>query len=244
MSARSASNASPTRISVVGFLVPEAGQAEDRVHRRVPGADHHHAATGEAFPLGAEHVGDAVADAGRRGPFADVPETPLAPAGFGSIPRARRVDDARARCRVSLPVGSDGDDLERSRLRALSTAHGPCPDASRRRREHRVADAGRSPDAPPAERDSGRSVRGRWDHGRVRASTSRSSSSSCRAAVVDDVSPRREERDMAPLGDRRRQAPVPARTPRTAWPRTARCAAAARPTGPAPMIATGRESVV
>ena len=60
--------------------------------------------------------------------------------------------------------------------------------------------------------------------------------------AIDDAAPRREQRHVAPLGDRRAAARRRARAPAARSRAPARCAAAARPTGPAPMTTTGRDS--
>ena len=154
------------------FFVPEASQAEDRIHRGVSGADDHHAAAGEAFPLRSEHVRDAVADAGRRGPLAEREHA----AGAGRVrvaPGARRIDDGARQMPLFAAVGSDGDDLERPLFASFRRHAIHAPAASRKQRERHSADSARSPDATPAEGDSDRSVHVPSDRDRDRASTSR-----------------------------------------------------------------------
>ncbi len=218
--------------------VAQRDQVEDRVERRVAAADDHHAPARVARAVGAEHVRDAVDDAVGARALAGRRQAAGAER-VRSRPRPGGVDDgaredaalARRRCSTTSSNGAS------SRPSSLSLSMPGAGDAGHAR--GRGAAPRRSRASRPAARGSAR--RSRRRSGSRRGSGARPAVALEQRAGdrVEVVLPRREDAHVPPLDGCWRRRASPASKTIGSRPRASRCAAAARPTGPAPITATG-----
>ena len=208
-------------------------EVEHGVDGRVAAAGHQHALARVARAVARRARRGCRRRSGRRARARPRPGRPPAPSGFGRVhvPEASitaRASSAARRRRASTTterrVGAAGvlDLVDAGRVTPTTRARAQAPAI---------------PGARPAARGSARRAR-RRSGGRRPAAPASPWPRGARRRRVGVEPPGREQADVAPLAD---AAPTASPASRTSGsrPRASRWAAAARPTGPAPMTATG-----